>query len=336
MQLYDKKTAKAFQIIDKNYLDLFNIANKRIDLDPLEISILINRTNLIIRNEVVNRVKKIGKVSYGPSELLALKFFGFPFEDNGMHKKLKNKKVFWALFGYLYMNYQYPSLNIDNILNSTRLHNRQDIDQDERSLLTYYTTIIEEKTSQESNYFIFDSSDKNSINSYFDHKVRKERMMIEEKVQNKINLEHQRCNSNEMIIYRGFDIDFNESVRKDRRKIDNPNYKIQESGIGISYTTDKKIAKEFAIQKFTIDTVNKSTTYSSCTNMRAIDTKISLKSVGLTVNAFSSTANRRCYVASYKTRSDKVLLNLSLYKEREILLNPNDLELIDYKQLLRT
>lgn len=336
MKSLDKKTIKAFQIIEKNYIELFNIANNKNDLDPLEISILINRTNLIIKNEAVSRIKKINKVSYGPPELLALKFFGSPSEDNGMHKKLKNKKVFWALFGYLYINYQYPSLNMENILNSTQLYNRQDVDQDERSLLTYYTTIIEEKTNLDSNFFIFDSSDKKSINSYYDHEVRKERTMIEEKVQNKINLEHQPCKSNEMIIFRGFDININESVRKDRRKIGNCNYKVQDAGVGISYTTDIKIAKDFAIQKFTTDTVNNSSTLSSCTNMRAIDTKISLNSVGLCVNSFSSTSNRRCYFASYKTPSDKILLNLSLYKEREILVNPKDLELISYKQVLRS
>jgi len=144
-------------------------------------------------------------------------------------------------------------------------------------------------------------------------------------------------NLNEYItMYRGFLVKPTRSVRKDRKKLNNPNAHIQDEGRGFSYTLDKEQANRFASRyHFRTDFEFRKNLPTLCGSMSHNKILKNLRRdykrvLGDNYNQnYLDLDTRRC-VGTFRVKKKHIITFNVLNSETEILADPNNVELVRY------
>jgi hypothetical protein len=139
-----------------------------------------------------------------------------------------------------------------------------------------------------------------------------------------------------IFVYRGFDFGPKDSVRKGLKKTGNKQAHIQETGVGLSFTLDKMIAKEFALSKWQA-MHNKDVSWEN----RVSNNWIILEKSGIDLQKFLSDKERYAAIGTYKVKETDIICNLAydrndVKSECEIMILPENLELISYNIITGT
>jgi hypothetical protein len=127
-------------------------------------------------------------------------------------------------------------------------------------------------------------------------------------------------------IYRGFDIGENEDIRIGRKLKNNSNSHFQDSGKGLSYSPDKKLAEDFALNKW------KLLTSKIDWNKRVSWNELLLEFEGIDINKFKDNTGRKPVLGLFEVNVKNIVYPF-LDFEKEIVAFPQNVKLLNYKFL---
>jgi len=326
---FQKTELQALEIIRSGYLELFEEVNKKNykNADVVELGILHSARAVIIRQQISERLGIETMMHLESStQLYSVAFFGEVGSSDGVHHFLNNDRMFWGMFGYLIENDEYPSLNMENVIASTKQRSRLTLPHAARSYAVSALTVLDQAFDSILDICVENNS--TGINlDYISNKIRKElkQVLMKQIVYRSSSALNFKKNQT-ITVFRGFDVATNEYVRNGKLKKNNPYASEQVNGLGLSYTIDEATALRFAINKHTVDP--NGNTYAE---MRSIKSAFSINACGINVADFASGHSRRSYVAKYEVDTRDIILDCSGAGESELMIFPSSCRLIDYR-----
>lgn len=325
MNLEERQYVNIYQ---EMYKDYFKSVSKKKSIDAID-----EVTNFLFLNLDAKwiAVQQLGseKVSFFDKshQYKILAFYG---SSDGQipdtQHLLKNSRIYWAIFGYLIENDEYPFAIMPQIVNSCELHNRKLLESNARTYMALCLTITKSCLDLYFQLLNDDMVDLNQLKRKFLQICKTAiRADVESNFRKALSSIPTTANG-KIIIYRGFDIAKNKDVRLGRYKRNNHNFYVQDSCAGLNYTLSKSVAQNFAVHKFVDDSA---LGVSKHHRMIASSSIFDLENISL--DGFTDPSLRRPYVAKYLVDSSDILLNISCFGESEIVLNPKDVHLVDYR-----
>jgi hypothetical protein len=262
-----------------------------------------------------------------------ISFWGIGLSDS-IEKHIKNNQLFWGLFSNYLVRNEFPSFNREHISKSVNRYERLNTSDLDKAYGVRYvencdTTLIGQvkKSCFDAinaqsciNYVLSDlQDDSESINCDFKESIEELRKITD--------------SEGNVLVYRGFDFGPGKDVRMHSKKIDNENAHIQETGVGVSFTVEKKIARQFALNKW--DSMNNGS--STSWERRVQDNRYILEKSGVDIDSFLSNKVRNAAIGTYKVNTKDILLSfLITSSEKELVILPEKLNLIDYRIIKAT
>jgi len=253
-----------------------------------------------------------------------INFFGLKNQIEPLHIHIKNTRLFWGLFTRLIKHNEFPSFNYEMIKQSYLIKDRlkPNLEARSHSGLTFFLAYT----------FIYDCikliiQEQKFITEEQINELRKDTPKEVNKELTKTNskkITHKKKES--YILYRGIDIDKNQNIRVDRKKLNNPNAEKQDAGQGFSFTSDRQEAINFAIHKFIKD----ENSLGMNRELRFHNLSYFFEEQKISKDKFFDINNKRPYVVKYKIKHDDLILDLSGTKECEVVVDNEKAKIISY------
>ena len=217
-----------------------------------------------------------------------------------LEKEITNPLFFWSIIQPIYKRTTFSQVYLDRFkIAFTRTNRLEVILKNRQNCIKRYKEKVRDTTTEEPS-------------------------PVTRTLQNKINKKIKKQNK-ELIVYRGFSIRKDDDVRVGRFKIDNPKAEQQESGLGFSYTLDRKCANFFANQ-FKIESgvfpFGKAKIVWEGSNSKG--------QIPNYVDKSLIDKNSRRVVANYSIQKKDILFYDADYLESEIVVLPDKTKLIRY------
>jgi hypothetical protein len=252
-------------------------------------------------------------------------FFGDK-EHEGLEKTIKSNILFWSIYTLFIKKNEFPSFQLKRYEEALNRFDRHKTDMSIRitsfeTMFLVYNVIIEiKRIGQIMNLFsylksIVKDNRKNTnkeISKNSDRSYKLYKKLISDKSKIKT--------------YRGFDIDSNEDIRVGRKLKSNPKSYNQDSGKGISYSPDKKLAQDFALNKW------KLLTSKVDWNKRVSWNELLLEIEGIDINKFKENTGRKPVLGLFEVDVKNIVYPF-LDFEKEIVAFPQNVKLLNYKFL---
>lgn len=265
-------------------------------------------------------------------QISIIAFFGIGLNDS-IEKYVVNDGLFWGMFIFSIRRNEFPSFQLELIKDSVnrfqRPKSKQILKQTAYGVVAGCTETIEESLFS---IGVFNVNHASSALKKFKSKTSFLLGMADKMVQSSIKEINSIVDSEgNIFVYRGFDFGPKESVRKDRRRLGNEHSHIQETGVGLSFTLDKAVAKEFALSKWSAMQNGEITL-----EARIFNSCVILEKSGVDFKKFLSDKERFAAIGKYKVNRKHIICNFAYDKnsyksESEIMVFPENLELIDYR-----
>lgn len=335
--MYKTNELIAIEIISSAYKQFFEEENKKLKLDPNLIKFF---TRYLVLKESIN-IDILEQINRDASAIFSQRidlhiaaFFGIDNVCESTHQYLKNPRAFFSLYSMFIEKDEFPSCNLKKIEDAVSIHERMNISYDAR----VYSAIIPEVVI--SSYIVFRNSylsyleDKNeeflNLNHLSKHFLKLNLNTMQSYVNKFLHISRETIRkyteSNKIVVYRGFEICEQDSVRVNRYKVSNELSKIQDAGKSVCYTLDKKIAYYFATHKF-----KKHVEFNFSYEDRFNRARLLLNKLNIDSTKFTSRKNRRVYVAKYEVDTKDILFDKSHDYEREVLVLPKNARLVEYR-----
>jgi hypothetical protein len=239
---------------------------------------------------------------------------------------LENERFFWGYFGFSVFILDLPSLELNNLEKSTLpfKHKKYSIDKKSSAFQAFM-------------YIAQSYAMKNLGRDIGVQVINNFKKDIEFHCENIIDNSnrskeyfHSAIKSNNIVrIYRGFNYNEELNVRSGRYLKNNPNAQTQDDGKSISFTLERKIAKEFAINYFEAGSHIKEW------SKRVNGNELLLKINNFNGNDFLREQKRRPAIGTYEVAVDDILLYSCLpgASEYEIMVFPEKAKLIRYDNI---
>jgi hypothetical protein len=291
-------------------IDLYEYVNKKVGL-------------YINSNELLNAIDQVCIIA----------FFGIGLKDS-LEKHIVNNGLFWGLFAFNISRNEFPSFQLQLISESVnryeRLKSTELLKQMAFIVVNFCDDILIESLKS---IGVFDEnftckqfkrfkSQSNDFLKHANNRLESATKKIKKNIDSEGNI----------LVYRGFDFGPKDSVRKKGfKKKGNKDAHIQETGVGLSFTLDKEIAKEFALSKWNAMNNNQITW-----GIRISNNALILKKTGIDLQKFTTDKERYAAIGTYKVRAKKIIVNLAFdnnyaKSESEVMILPENLELISYR-----
>ncbi len=264
-------------------------------------------------------------------QVFIIAFFGIGLKDS-VEKHILNNGLFWGLFPLAIRRNEFPSLQLQLISDSVNRYGRVKSNGLLKQMAFTVVQICDVSLIEAIKKIgVFDANLSSmqlkrlrSCSNDFLKVANKMAETAAKEINKNIDLE------GNILVYRGFDFGPKDSVRKGLKKKGNENAHIQETGIGLSFTTDKKVAKEFALSRWNAMHNDEITWESRISNNFLI-----LKKTGIDIEKFTSDKERYAAIGAYKVSAKKILVNLAYdnnltNSESEVMILPQNLDLISY------
>ena len=268
-------------------------------------------------------------------QIEVITFWGIGLDDS-IEKHITNNKLFWGLFKlYIKVN-DFPSFNLEYIAASVNRYERLKAIDLEKALGIIYIQQCEgliRNNLEDYGCFLADATLENIKKDLSHDSIFLNHSNFTVQESNK-GLSKITDAEGDVLVYRGFDFGPGKDVRKDSKKIDNENAHIQETGLGVSFTGNKKVARQFALNKWEAMNIEVSTTWDN----RIKSNYYILKRSNLDIDTFLSDKVRNAAIGTYKVNKKDILLNLIAGSdlESELVILPEKLNLIDYRIIKTT
>jgi hypothetical protein len=235
---------------------------------------------------------------------------------------LENERFFWGYFGYIIFCIELPSLELIKLKKSTLpfINKKYSIDKKSSAFQAFmYVNYIIIRSYGTDSEFLVMSKFKKNISNHCEE--------IIEVSNGSKEYFHSAIGNNEKIkIYRGFNYSEDLNVRTGRYFKNNPTSHLQDDGKSISFTLERKIAKEFAINYFGKGS------HVGIWSERVNGNELLLKMNNFNAADFLKEQKRRPVIGTYEVAVNDILL-YSCFPERseyEILVFPENTRLIRY------
>lgn len=144
------------------------------------------------------------------------------------------------------------------------------------------------------------------------------------------NVEKYNPDKDEVILYRSYKVEKGKSIRKGVKKINNPDYHIQEEGKGWSYSINKS-------NSIFINAVMGTFLYKKYLNMNDEDARNHLQQRYKLSNYAMTDPTLNCNyyncIGTYRVKKKDIVFMTDDWNEMEIVVNPKDAKLIEYQFL---
>ena len=260
-------------------------------------------------------------------------FWGIGLNDS-IEKHIKNNQFFWGLFSQYHLRNEFPSFNSEYISESVNRYERLNTSDLDKVYGVRYVENCHNALIRQIKKTCFDpinaqihinlvlsdlQDDSESIVCDFKESIEELRKITD--------------SEDNVLVYRGFDFGPGEDIRIHSKKIGNENAHIQETGVGVSFTVEKKIAEEFALNKWETMNNEVSTTW----DRRVEDNYYILEKSGVDIDTFLSNKVRNAAIGTYKVNKKDILLSILITSsEKELVILPEKLNLIDYRIIKST
>lgn len=252
-------------------------------------------------------------------------FFG-DNEHDGLEKIIKSNILFWSIYTLFIKKNEFPSFQLKKYEEALNRFDRIKTDMSIRitsfeTMFLVYTIVTEVKRiGQVINLF-----------SYLKNMVKGNRKNTNKEISknsdNSYKLYKKLISESSTIkIYRGFDVGENEDIRIGRKLKNNTNSHFQDSGKGLSYSPNKKLAEDFALNKW------KLLTSKIDWNKRVQWNELLLEVEGVDINKFKENTGRKPVLGLYEVEVKNIIYPF-LDFEKEIVAFPHQVKLLNYKFL---
>jgi hypothetical protein len=235
---------------------------------------------------------------------------------------LENERFFWGYFGYIIFCIELPSLELIKLKNSTLpfVNKKYSIDKKSSAYqaFMYANYIFTHALEADSELQVINNFKKNISNHCEE--------ILEASNGSKEYFHNAIGNSEKIKIYRGFNYSEELNVRTGRYLKNNPTSHIQDDGKSISFTLERKIAKDFAVNYFGTGSLVAEW------SRRVNGNELLLKMNNFNTADFLKEQKRRPVIGTYEVAINDILL-YSCFPERseyEILVFPENTRLIRY------
>lgn len=336
IEIKKKNELEALNIIHEALIKFFMAENKKLKLDPniVKFCLRFRALDTILRHEISEELG-VNAANYllGGSQLYISSFFGLSNVVEPSHIYLNNDRAFYALYSSLMYEHEFPSITMQNVENCFHEHGRNKLSIEART----YSAVVADIVNISYKVFIKDLVE-NSYHEYvssdliFNEFMRLHGSTVFKQVDVYFTREMRAIKNgsnggNKLTVYRGFEISDKDDVRSGRLKINNPVAHIQNAGKGMFYTTDKKIANAFAMNKF----ANRSDFAKFEERISSI--KFILNNATFDFDKFMSRENRRAYIGRYEVDFKDILYTRIHLGESEIVAIPSKVNLVNYIQV---
>jgi hypothetical protein len=237
-------------------------------------------------------------------------------------RHLENERFYWGYFGYSVFAIELPSLALESLRKSTEKYTKSKYSIHKKSLafevFLYFQNVItnsSEKNGLASTIKTIKKDIKQHQENITDY-ASKSREFFDKTVGENIDIK----------IYRGFHYSSEDNVRTGRYLKNNPNSHLHDSGKSISFTLNKSIAKDFAVNYY----ANKK--FLANWSNRVNENELLLKINNFNPIDFLKSSNRHPAIGCYQV----AVKNIIIYScfpdsgEYEIMTFPENVKLLRY------